>query len=129
MLETCLSLLLCSAPPETGGELLAIRVGRAETISHGTLEHAVILVEGGKIVAIGEDLPVERGIPILDRPEWVVMPGLVNCHSRAGLDGNAGRSFDPELHAAAEVYGRQDVWKELLDAGVTTLGLYPAGSG
>jgi flagellar motor protein MotB len=129
MLETCLSLLLSSAVPDTRGELLALRVGRAETISHGTLEHAVILVEGGKIVAIGEDLPIERGIPILDRPEWVVTPGLVNCHSRAGMDGNAGRSFDPELRAAAEVYGRQDVWKELLEAGVTTLGLYPAGSG
>ena len=129
MLEACLFLFLCSALPGNGAELLAIRVGRAETISHGPLEHAVILVEGGKIVAIGEDLPIERGIPILDRPEWVVTPGLVNCHSRAGLDGNAGRSFDPELRAAAELYGRQDVWKELLEAGVTTLGLYPPGSG
>ena len=129
MLEALLPLFLSSALSESRGELLAIRVGRAETISHGPLENAVILVEGDKIVAIGEDLPVERGVPILDRPEWVVTPGLVNCHSRAGLDGSAGRAFDPELRAAAEVYGRQDIWKELLETGVTTLGLYPAGSG
>ena len=48
--------------------LLAIRVGRAETIAKGTLENAVVLIENGKIVTIGEDLPVERGIPVLDRP-------------------------------------------------------------
>ena len=34
------------------GDLLAIRVGKAETISQGTIEHAVILVEGGKIVTV-----------------------------------------------------------------------------
>ena len=61
------------AAPATG-ELLAIRVGRAETIANGTLEHAVILVESGKIVAVGEDLAIERGIPILDRPDWVAGP-------------------------------------------------------
>jgi imidazolonepropionase-like amidohydrolase len=128
MLSTALTLLFSAAPP-LQGDCLAIRVGRAETISKGSLEHAVILVEGKKIVAIGEDLPVERGIPILDRPDWVVTPGLVNCRSRAGMDANAGRSFDPEQRALGELYPRQDVWQDLLDAGVTTLGLYPPGSG
>jgi imidazolonepropionase-like amidohydrolase len=112
-----------------GDDLLAIRVGKAETISDGTLEHAVILVENGKIVAIGEDLIIERGIPILDRPDWVVTPGLVNCFSRAGLDGRGGRSFDPQQRAAAEIYAGQDIYADLLAAGVTTLGLVPAGNG
>ena len=112
-----------------GDDLLAIRVGKAETISDGTLEHAVILVENGKIVAIGEDLIIERGIPILDRPDWVVTPGLVNCVPRAGLDGRGGRSFDPQQRAAAEIYAGQDIYADLLAAGVTTLGLVPAGNG
>ncbi len=129
MLQVCLSLFLCSGPSPAQGDCLAIRVGRAETISKGTLEHAVILVEDGKITAIGEDLPIERGVPVLDRPDWVVTPGLVNCRSRAGMDGNAARSFDPEQRASGELYPRQDVWQDLLDAGVTTLGLYPPGSG
>lgn len=111
------------------GDLLAIRVGKAETIAHGTIEHAVILVENGKIVEIGEDLIIERGIPILDRPNWVVTPGLINCHSRAGLDGRSGRSFDPHQKASGELYPGQDVYAELLEAGVTTLGLVPAGNG
>ena len=110
-------------------DLLAIRVGRAETISDGTLEHAVIVVEDGKIVAVGEDLPIERGVRVLDRPDWVAMPGFVDCHTRIGLDGRGGGSFAPDTLASAEIYPRQDVWEEVLERGVTTLGLYPAGSG
>ncbi|MEW6071091.1 MAG: amidohydrolase family protein [Planctomycetota bacterium] len=122
-------LLATASPPPPAGDLLAIRVGRAETVSHGAIEHAVILVEKGKIVAVGEDLPVQRGIPTLDRPDWVVLPGLVNCYSRVGMDSQAGRDFEPEIHASAELYPRQDIYREVLEAGVTTLGLYPPGTG
>ncbi len=129
MLQAFVSGILFIAQPSAQDGLLAIRVGKAETVSQGTLEHAVILIEDGKIVEIGEDLPIERGIRILDRPNWVATPGLVNCHSRAGMDGRAGRGFDPELRASGELYARQDIWRELLEAGVTTLGLYPPGAG
>jgi hypothetical protein len=109
--------------------LLAIRVGRAETIAKGTLEHAVILIEGGKIVTIGEDLPIERGIPVLDRPLWVVIPGLVDAYSRLGLDGEGGEDMSPDVHASAEIYPNAEEYKEELKYGVTTLGLYPPGNG
>jgi len=113
---------------EGGSDLLAIRVGKAETISQGTLEHVVILVEGGKIVTIGEDLLIERGIPILDRPDWTAMPGLVSCHTRIGLEKSTSRSFEPNTNPKREVYPRQKVWKELLELGVTTLGIVPGGN-
>jgi imidazolonepropionase-like amidohydrolase len=51
---------LLAGPALDGGDLLAIKVGRAETVSQGVIEHAVILVENGKIVEIGQDLPIER---------------------------------------------------------------------
>jgi len=111
------------------GDLLAIRVGRAETVSHGTIEHAVILVENGKIVTIGQDLPIERGIPVLDRPGWTAMPGLVNPYSRVGLDSRAGDREEPQRSAAAELYPDGDPYGELREAGVTTLGQYPVGRG
>ncbi len=130
------TLLLSLAPLAPAGEpsaqlpsLFAIRVGRAETIAKGTLQHAVILVEDGKIVKIGEDLPVARGIPVLDRPDWVVMPGLVNAYSRLGLEGEAGEEFNPEVKASAELYVGSDELKDVVKYGVTTLGLYPAGNG
>src|SRR5262245_56963043 len=107
----------------------ALRVARAETIASGTVEHAVVLVENGKITVVGEDLPVERGIPVIDHPDWVVMPGLVSCRSRAGLDGRAGNASNPEIKASAELYPQDPSYAELIKAGVTTLGLIPAGEG
>ena len=124
-----LVLLAAGAPSVAHGELLALRVGKAETIANGTVEHAVILIEDGKIVEVGEDLILERGIPVLNRPDWVVTPGLVNCYSRAGMDSRAGSAFTPDAMASGELFPSDDIYQELLEDGVTTLGLYPAGSG
>jgi amidohydrolase family protein len=113
--------------PSDGGDLLAIKVGRAETVAHGVIEHAVILVENGKIVTIGEDLPIERGIPILERPEWTVMPGLVNPYTRTGMDSRAGEEFNPQISALSDLYPAHEDYDEILKYGVTTLGEYPPG--
>lgn len=130
------TLLLSLAPVAPAGEsttqlpsLFAIRVGRAETIAKGVLEHAVILVGDGKILKIGEDLPVARGIPVIDRPDWVVMPGLVNPYSRLSLEGEAGEDFSPDVKASGELYAASEELKDVVKYGVTTLGLYPAGTG
>jgi hypothetical protein len=118
------------AAPAADPGLLAIKVERAETASQGTLEHAVILIENGKIVTIGEDLPIEHGIPVLDRdPGWVAMPGLVNCYSRIGMDGTGGNDSKPQVMASAELYPGSKEYARVLEAGVTTLGLYPPGNG
>jgi len=127
-------LLLALAPvspvPPLAGDLLAIRARRAETISEGTMEHCVILIEGGKITAIGEDLPIERGVPVLDLPDdWIVMPGLVNAYTRLGLDGGGFNDSRPDVLASDELYPASEIYDELLKFGVTTLGLYPAGNG
>jgi imidazolonepropionase-like amidohydrolase len=123
------ALLAAAAPASSRGDLVALRVGRAETVSQGAIEHAVILIEDGKIVTIGQDLPVDRGIPVVDRPEWTVMPGLVNAYSRSGMDSQGGGGSEPDALASDELYARDETWEELLELGVTTLGLYPAGNG
>lgn len=131
MLASLLFPLLFAGDTKPGPtpNLLAIRVGKAETIAKGTIEHAVILIENGKIVTIGEDLPIERGIPVLDRPDWVVMPGLVDAYSRIGLDSEGGDDMAAEVKASAEIYPQADDFQEIVKYGVTTLGLYPAGNG
>jgi len=127
--RTLVALALTASVATAGGDLLAIRVGRAETVSQGTIEHAVILVENGKIVTIGQDLPIDRGIPTLDRPDWTVMPGLVNAYSRFGLTAQGGAGSTPQMLASAELYPRDAIFEDLLEFGFTTLGLYPPGNG
>ena len=62
------TLLLAAAPAVSApaGDLLAIRARHLATGTGETLEHAVVLVEDGRIVTVGEDLPIERGILVLD---------------------------------------------------------------
>jgi len=127
-----LNTLLMAASPllATTPDVLAIQVGRAETVSDGTIPNAVILVEDGKITVVGEDLPIERGIPVVDLgPDSVAWPGLVNCYSRHGLDSRAGNDSRPGVRASAELYPSPKTYHELLELGVTTVGLYPAGNG
>ena len=110
-------------------ELFALKVARAETASGEVIEHAVILIEDGKIVTIGQDLEIERGIPVIDRSDLVVTPGFVNCYSRAGMASSGGSGTQPSVQAAVELYPRQPIYADLLEAGITTLGLYPPGNG
>ena len=124
-----LGLQLAATATSGTPDLFALRVGSAETISHGTIPHAVILIEHGKIVTIGQDLEIERGIPIIDRPDWVVMPGLINCYSRAGMTSFGSNGTVPSVMSSTEFYANQPIYGDLLDVGVTTLGLYPPGNG
>src|SRR5688572_12717733 len=130
-MKTLNALLLAAIPAlasaEPAPDLFAIKVGKAETISHGTIEHAVILVEDGKIVTIGQDLPIERGIPVLDLEHWTAMPGLVNAYTRLGLDSRAGDEFNPQINAYDDLYAGSDDFDQVLEYGVTTLGIYPPG--
>ncbi len=124
-----LTLVLAAAPIAATPDLLAIRVGRAETVSGETLENAVILVEDGKISTVGEDLLIERGIPVLDRPDWVALPGLVNAYSRLGLSGRGGSDATPHVTPLREIYPHASVYDELPETGVTSLAVYPPGTG
>ncbi|TAJ17716.1 MAG: hypothetical protein EPO68_08985 [Planctomycetota bacterium] len=128
LLTTLLLSVLTPADPPLPS-LYALRVGRAETIAHGTIEHAVVLVENGKIVTVGQDLEIERGIPVIELPDATLLPGLVDCYSRIGLDSEGSSGFEPQARASDELYADQKLWKEVLETGVTTLGMYPGGSG
>lgn len=129
--------LLTLAPAEAtasdlsggGPSLFALRVGRAETVSGESIPFAVVLVENGKIIAVGQDLPIERGIPIYELPEAVVTPGFINCKSRIGLDSRRSTGLMPQHRAVDEVYPAQEDYSDLVEHGVTTIGLYPAGGG
>ena len=119
-------ILLALAPAgsiEAPADLLAIRAPRVEVGNGETLHHAVILVEDGRIVTIGEDLPIERGIPVLELSEGqVVMPGLVCAYSRIGLSGNGFSDSRPWVKASDELYPASGDYPKVLEAGVTTLG-------
>jgi imidazolonepropionase-like amidohydrolase len=119
--------------------MIAITGGQVMTITQGTLERGTVLVEGGRIVAIGEDVIVPEDAEIYDAAGKVVMPGLIDAHCHVGLfpegigweysDGNELTDpITPHLRALDAVHPEDPAFKELVSAGVTTV-LTGPGSG
>jgi cytosine/adenosine deaminase-related metal-dependent hydrolase len=117
---------------------LVIRSGRVITAdrSLGEFDRADVLVEGTKIVAVGQDLGVAGDAEVLDVAGKIVLPGLVDTHrhlwqtplrgacSNLTLFEYFGTILDP-LSAA---YTPEDIYAatyagalEALGAGVTTV--------
>ncbi len=67
--------------------MIAIKGGKIITITQGVIEDGVILVENGKITAIGKDVAVPEGAKVIDATGKTVMPGLIDAHSHISLFG------------------------------------------
>ena len=57
--------------------MLAITGGKLVTITQGILENGVILIDEGKIVQIGENIPVPESAQVIDAKGCWVTPGLI----------------------------------------------------
>lgn len=70
----------------TGGNVL-IRNATILPVSSPAMENASILIENGKITAIGQVPHTPPGVTVIDGTGRFVMPGIVDCHSHLGIDG------------------------------------------
>ena len=66
--------------------MLLIRGGLVKTMEGPDIKNGQILLDGGKILAVGERLDVPAGTEILDAPGCLVTPGFVEGHCHIGLD-------------------------------------------
>ncbi len=119
--------------------MIAIINGKVLTITQGTFDPGMVLIEGGKIVAVGEHLNIPADAEIYDAAGKVVMPGLIDAHSHVSIfpdkvgweysDGNEMTDpITPHLRALDAINPDDFGLKELVEAGVTTVCTGP-GSG
>jgi imidazolonepropionase-like amidohydrolase len=119
--------------------MIAITNGRVVTVTQGIFDPGSVLVEGGRIVALGDRVMIPEDAEIYDATGKVVMPGLVDAHCHVGLfpegigweysDGNEMTDpVTPQLRALDAVHPEDPAFKELVAAGVTTV-LTGPGSG
>ena len=119
--------------------MIAITNGKVMTITQGTLEPGTVLIEGGRIVALGQEIEIPEDAEVYDATGKVVMPGLIDAHCHVGLfpdgigweysDGNEMTDpITPHLRALDAVHPEDPAFKELVVAGVTTV-LTGPGSG
>ena len=109
----------------------AIRAGKLVDVEAGRLlTNQVILVRGGKIEAVGENLPIPAGASVIDLSKMTVLPGLIDCHTHLA-DG--ARDTDPvsQLKKTAAQVALESVpnARVTLESGFTTVrdvGVYRA---
>jgi imidazolonepropionase-like amidohydrolase len=119
--------------------MIAIKDGKILTITQGVLETGTVLIEGGKIIAVGEYVEIPEDAEIYDASGKVVMPGMIDAHCHSGVfadgvgseheDGNEMTDpITPQMRALDALHPEDLAFKDLLEAGVTTIMTGP-GSG
>ena len=67
-------------------QVTAIRGGRLVDPEAGTLATSqIILIEGGKFTAVGQNLAIPSGAAVIDLSSLTVLPGLVDAHNHLAL--------------------------------------------
>ena len=123
-----LSVTLLSAQPQAfiGAKLLPI--------SGDPIERGVLVVEDGKVVAIGSegDVKIPTDAREIDVTGKTIMPGLVDSHSHIGgwpgFNADNSEPVQPELRALDGIDSRDATIQRAQAGGITTANLMP-GSG
>ena len=118
--------------------MLCIKNGKIFTVAEKEPFVGDILIDGTKIVEIGQNLAAKAD-QVVDATGKNVYPGLIDCHSHLGLDGYGIRfegkdynevtdSLTPHLDAI-DAFNPQDVTVKMAAmGGVTTVGTGPGSS-
>lgn len=119
--------------------MLFIKNGYIKTMAGPDLEGGSILVDNGKIVAIGKELSAPAGAEVIDATGLFITPGLVDGHSHIGIGEDAVRfegmdyneMTDPVTPHMRGIDGIKPVDEGFVDAktgGVTTACIGPGSA-
>ena len=111
--------------------MIALTGGRILPVAGEPIEKGTVLVENGKIKAVGADLEVPAGAQVVDVTGMWVTPGLIDVHTHISVmgepaptdtvDGNEGSSpITPHLRVIDALNPRDVGITESVKAGFTT---------
>lgn len=113
--------VLCAA--EHAASTILIRNATILTVSHGTIEKGDILIQDGKIAAVGTSVKAPADAQVIEAAGQFVMPGIIDCHSHIAIDGsvNEGSVSVSSMVNIADVLDSDDIaiFRDLA-GGVTT---------
>ena len=128
-----------AAPILAADGVVVIHGATVLTVTKGVIEGGTVVVRGGKIEAVGKDLPVPEGARVIEAGRKFLIPGIVDMHSHLGVypwpgtdansDGN--EATDPNT---AMVRAVDSIWFEdpgmlrAVAGGVTTIQVLPGSA-
>lgn len=111
---------------------LAFTGARVIPIAGAEIEHGVVVVEDGRIAAVGAagEVAVPAGAEVIDVTGKVLLPGLVDSHSHLGRGsgGDASKPLHPDVRVLDAVDPRAENFWKARAGGITTVNVMP-GSG
>jgi imidazolonepropionase-like amidohydrolase len=94
-----------------GAETILIHNATVLTVTKGTIENGNVLIEDGKIAAVGKNLSAPAGATIVDGSGKYLMPGIIDCHSHTAIEGsvNEGSVSDSSMVNIKDVIDPTDI--------------------
>ncbi len=121
--------LLAAALPAVGQvapERVALTGVRILPISGPAIDKGTILIERGRIAAVGEDVEVPFDARVFELDGRTVMPGLIDVHTWRGMDQpNETRPVTPQLDVYDAIDPSQLFFEDSLRLGVTAIHVMP----
>lgn len=110
----------------------AIVNGKVITMAGDVFEKGTVLIENGKIKAVGADITVPSEAEVINAAGKVVFPGLIDAHTHVGIGEDAlgweGRDYNemtdpvtPHLRAIDAINPADDGIKSARENGITTV--------
>ena len=93
--------------------VIAIVGGKLLTVSHGTIENGVLIMESGKITAVGTAAAVKvpKGATVVDAKGMTVYPGLFDAETNLGLTEVASDQVNNDLvEPSDEIFPQMHVY-------------------
>src|SRR5215468_6059979 len=95
MKNAVLGVLICAFSSIATAQVTAVRAGRLINPDSCTeLSDQVIVIDGGKIQAMGKGLAIPAGAKVIDLSDKTVLPGFIDCHTHLA-DGKGLEGGDP----------------------------------
>jgi hypothetical protein len=118
-----------SQTPDDEERFVVIRAKKIITITGKDIEDGMIVLVGGKVRSVGKGLEYPRNAKVIDAHEWVIMPGLINPHTRHSLPRYGRAGVQGQLSVAEEYIPQDGDFDDLAKAGYTAAAFVPSGAG
>ncbi len=126
LLTATLSVCVQAAPVR---KKIAIEAGKIITISGKEITNGIILVEDGKITAVGKKADIPWDAFVIEAKNQVVMPGFVLGHTSRGLESSNERIPEvPFLTTFDAIDPMQSFFEDSLRDGVVAMLILPGNN-
>jgi imidazolonepropionase-like amidohydrolase len=137
LIRTALAALLIAIPSAALAETLALTGATVHTVSGPTLENATIVIQNGKITAVGQGITVPSDATVVPYAGKHIYPGLISPFTILGLvevgsvlgthdDAETG-NVNPNIRAEVQINPESDLLPVTRVNGITSALVVPRG--